>query len=271
MIQESLVPLKVAIHGAAGRMGLRLIALGAADEQIEIVAALENSYSPHADKDAGEVAGTGPIGVLFSPAWPADVDAVIDFSVPEATDKLIEECVARSVPLVFATTGLSESQNAKLSAAATHIPIVKAASMSTAVNLTMKLAQIAGTTLKDHPSSADVEIIERHHRYKEDSPSGTALAFGKIIGDAMDLTSETHGREGRPGERPRDEIGYHAVRTGDNPGEHTIVFGLLGETIELRVAATNRDCYAQGALTAAKWIQGKPPGMYDMQDVLGLK
>ncbi|MEM1305212.1 MAG: 4-hydroxy-tetrahydrodipicolinate reductase, partial [Planctomycetota bacterium] len=149
------------------------------------------------------------------------------------------------------------------------IPIVKAASMSTAVNLTMKLAETAAGTLRD--LQPDVEIIERHHRYKEDSPSGTALAFGSIIGGEMGVSGETHGRHGRPGERPRDEIGYHAVRTGDNPGEHTIVFGLLGETIELRVAATNRDCYATGAFTAAKWLQGKPAGMYDMQDVLGLK
>ena len=263
--------LRVAIQGAAGRMGQRLIALGTQDDGVEVVAALENSFSPHAGKDAGELAGAGPLGVLLSPAWPDEVDVVIDFSVPEATDALVEECVKRGVPLVFATTGLSPEQNGRLEAAAAAIPIVKAASMSTAVNLTMKLAEIAAATLKDHPSGADIEIIERHHRYKEDSPSGTALAFGKIIADAMGLTGETHGRHGRPGERPRDEIGYHAVRTGDNPGEHTIVFGLLGETIELRVAATNRDCYALGALAAAKWLQGKLAGMYDMQDVLGLR
>ncbi len=265
------MPTKVAIHGAAGRMGQRLVALGEADDQIEVIAALENSFSPHADKDAGELAGLGPIGVVLSPAWPEAVDAVIDFSVPEATDALVDQCVERKVPLVFATTGLTEVQQNKLQAAASAIPICKAASMSTAVNLTMKLAELAASTLKDQASGVDVEIIERHHRYKEDSPSGTALAFGQIIGHAMGIGGETHGRHGRPGERPRDEIGYHAVRTGDNPGEHTIVFGLLGETIELRVAATNRDCYATGALNAAKWLQGKPPGIYDMQDVLGLK
>lgn len=265
------MPTRVAIHGAAGRMGRRLIALGIQDPQVEVVAAIENADSPHAEKDAGELVGAGPLGVLLSPAWPDEVDAVIDFSVPEATDALVEECVHRGAPLVFATTGLSREQEDRLAAAAKRIPICKAASMSTAVNLTMKLAQIAAETLKDHASGVDVEIIERHHRYKEDSPSGTALAFGKIMGEAMGLTTETHGRQGRPGERPRDEIGYHAVRTGDNPGEHTIIFGLLGETIELRVAATNRDCYAAGALTASKWLQGKPAGMYDMQDVLGIK
>ena len=142
--------------------------------------------------------------------------------------------------------------------------------MSLAVNLSMKLASIAGAALKDHPSGADVEIIERHHRFKEDSPSGTAPKFGQIIAEAMGQTVHRHGREGRPGQRPHREIGYHAVRVGDNPGEHTIVFGLLGETIELTVRATNRDCYAHGALAAAKFLAGKKPGLYGMSDVLGL-
>jgi 4-hydroxy-tetrahydrodipicolinate reductase len=142
--------------------------------------------------------------------------------------------------------------------------------MSLAVNLAMKLAETAARSLKDHPTGADVEIIERHHRYKEDAPSGTALRFGQIVADVMDQTRHTHGREGRPGQRPRNEIGYHAVRAGDNPGEHTIVFGMLGETLELRVAATSRDCYAQGALVAAEWLVGKKPGLYGMNDVLGL-
>ena len=129
----------------------------------------------------------------------------------------------------------------------------------------------AGKVLKDYPSGVDVEIIERHHRFKEDAPSGTALKFGEVAAEAMGLTDHVHGREGRTGKRTAQEIGYHAVRTGDNPGEHTIVFGMLGETIELRVAASNRDCYAQGAILAAKWLVGKPAGLYNMQDVLGLK
>jgi 4-hydroxy-tetrahydrodipicolinate reductase len=116
----------------------------------------------------------------------------------------------------------------------------------------------------------DVEIMERHHRFKEDAPSGTALRFGEIIAGAMGQTRHVHGREGRPGKRPNDEIGYHAIRIGDNPGEHTIVFGLLGETLELTVRASNRDCYAHGALAAAKFLAGKPAGMYGMGDVLGI-
>jgi 4-hydroxy-tetrahydrodipicolinate reductase len=116
----------------------------------------------------------------------------------------------------------------------------------------------------------DVEIIESHHRFKEDAPSGTALKFGQILSDAMGISAQTHGRSGRPGARPRNEIGYHAVRAGDDPGQHTILFGMLGEKLELRVAASNRDCYAQGALLAAEWLVGKPPGLYGMNDVLSL-
>jgi 4-hydroxy-tetrahydrodipicolinate reductase len=142
--------------------------------------------------------------------------------------------------------------------------------MSTAVNVAMKLTQIAAEALKDLPSGVDVEIIERHHRFKEDSPSGTALRFGQIVAEQMGQTGHIHGRSGRPGKRPQNEIGYHAVRTGDNPGEHTIIFGMLGEVLEIRVAASNRDCYAQGALLAAEWLLGKPPGLYSMNDVLGL-
>lgn len=265
------MPLQVTIHGAAGRMGQRLIALGSQDNDVKLVAAVDSADSPLAGRDAGELAGVGNLQLPIGPNWPDACDAVIDFSVPAATDALVDTCLENVWPLVFATTGLSPEQDEKLRRASLTIPIVKAASMSTTVNLTMKLAEIAACTLKDHASGVDIEIIERHHRFKEDAPSGTALAFGKIIADAMGVSGATHGRSGRPGERPRDEIGYHAVRTGDNPGEHTIVFGLLGETIELKVAASNRDCYAAGAYSAAKWLQGKPPGIYDMQDVLGLK
>ncbi len=197
----------------------------------------------------------------------AAVDAAIDFSVPAAAEKFIETCRQKKIPLVVATTGFDEAQMKKLRAAAREIPLLWSPNMSLAVNLTMRLAEIAAKALKDR--DADVEIIERHHRFKEDSPSGTALKFGQIIAGAMGQTAHRHGREGRPGKRPHEEIGYHAIRIGDNPGEHTIVFGMLGETIELSVRATNRDCYAAGALAAAKFLAGKKPGLYGMKDVLG--
>jgi len=163
---------------------------------------------------------------------------------------------------------LNEAQLKILRTAAETIPLLWSPSMSLAVNLTMKLTEIVAKSLKDR--DADVEIIERHHRFKEDAPSGTALKFGQIVAGAMGQTEQCHGREGRPGKRPHNEIGYHAVRVGDNPGEHTIVFGMLGETIELTVRASNRDCYAAGALAAAKFLAGKKPGLYGMNDVLGL-
>lgn len=262
--------LRIAIHGAAGRMGQRLVALGSADPRLQVVAALEVAAHPLLGRDAGEVAGVGPLGVPITPELETAADVVIDFSVAAAVSCIVAACRKRRIPLVVATTGLDEATVASLRAAAGEIPVLWAPSMSPAVNLAMKLAALAAKVLKDHPSGADVEIIERHHRFKEDAPSGTALKFGQIITDIMGQTDARHGRHGRCGARPHGEIGYHAVRTGDNPGEHTIIFGLLGETLELRVAASNRDCYAHGALAAAQFLHGKPAGLYDMHDVLGL-
>ena len=259
---------RVAIHGAAGRMGQRLVALAAEDPELELAAAVDWAEHPRIGEDAGLIAGAGELGIPLSGSLGADADVVIDFSVPRATDRLIDACLAKKLPLVFATTGLDEKQDEKLVAAAEKIPVLRAPNMSLAVNLTMKLAQVAARALADQ--DADVEILERHHRFKEDSPSGTALKFGQLIADAMGQTVHRHGREGRPGQRPHNEIGYHAIRVGDNPGEHTIVFAMLGETVELAVRATTRDCYAQGGLAAAKFLAGKPPGMYDMNDILGL-
>ena len=262
--------LKIAIHGAAGRMGQRVTALAAEQANLEIVAALESATHPALGQDAGTLAGIGEIGVPLAVVGESAADVVVDFSVPDAAIAAVSHCLEFKKPLVIATTGFDEKQEAFVRSTAKKIPIVWAPSMSPAVNLVMKLTEIAGQALKDLPTGADVEIIERHHRFKEDAPSGTALRFGQIAANAMGLDTHTHGRSGRPGQRPHGEVGYHALRTGDNPGEHTIIFGMLGETIELRVAASNRDCYAQGALLAAEWLSGKPAGLYNMNDVLGL-
>jgi 4-hydroxy-tetrahydrodipicolinate reductase len=262
---------RLAIHGAAGRMGRRLVALGNEDAALELVAAIDHPEHPDLGKDAGLLASIGEVGIELSATLDTEVDAVIDFSLPDSAVAICRTCVSRKAPLVFATTGLSEEQKQEVSAAAQQIPLVWAPNMSMAVNLTMKLATIAGNTLKDAPGGADVEILERHHRFKEDAPSGTALKFGELIAEAMGQTKHQHGREGQTGQRPRDEIGYHALRTGDNPGEHTIVFSLLGETIELTVRASSRDCYALGALQAAKFAANKGAGLYSMYDVLGLE
>ena len=261
---------KLAIHGAAGRMGKRLIALGAADPELDLVAAIDSASSSALGQDAGSVAGVEPLGVQVTSDWPLGVEAVIDFSVPQACSAAVKHCLSAQIPIVVATTGLTDQQVAEVENASKEIPTCWAPNMSLAVNLAMKLTQQAASALKGVPQGADVEIIERHHRYKEDSPSGTALKFGELIAGEMGIEKHVHGREGICGARSQSEIGYHAVRTGDDPGQHTIVFGMLGETIEIRVAASNRDCYAQGALAAAKFLIGKPAGMFNMFDVLGL-
>jgi 4-hydroxy-tetrahydrodipicolinate reductase len=261
-------PIRIAIYGAAGRMGQRLVALASADPELQVVAAVDAAGHPRLGEDAGTVAGVRLLAVPLSCTLDAEADVIVDFSVPEAVDGILDAAVAGRIPLVLATTGLDERQTAKVRASSSSIPLLWAPSMSLAVNLTMKLVEVAARALKDR--DADVEILERHHRFKEDSPSGTALRFGRIVAGAMGQSVHRHGRQGHPGKRPHGEIGYHAIRTGDNPGEHTVVFGLLGETIELTVKATNRDCYASGALSAAKFLIGKPAGLYGMNDVLGL-
>ena len=261
--------IRLAINGAAGRMGQRLIALGSADPDFKLAAALEYAGNPRMGSDAGVLAGVGPLSLPLTASLDGPVDVMIDFSTPAGAESALKTCLAQGVPLVLATTGLEPDQQKHVYEAAKSIALLWSPSMSLAVNLVMKLTEVAATALKDHPSGADVEIIERHHRFKEDAPSGTALKFGQIVAQAMGQTGTAHGRQGRTGQRPHDEIGYHAVRVGDNPGEHTIIFGLLGESFELNVKATNRDCYAHGALLAAKFLAGKPPGLYGMSDVLG--
>jgi len=258
--------IRIGINGAAGRMGLRLVALTAADADLELAAALD--VAPHLGKDAGEIAGVGTLGILLTAELKKDIDVLIDFSSPKGTEALLERCVELQIPLVFATTGLSPEQSAHLREAAQKVPILWSPSMSMTVNLAMKLCESAAQALNG--KDADVEIIEKHHRFKADAPSGTALKFGQLIADKMNLTKQLHGRHGDTGKRQRNEIGYHAVRIGDNPGEHTILFGLLGETLEVTVKASNRDYYASGALTAAKFLHGKPAGLYGMADVLEL-
>jgi 4-hydroxy-tetrahydrodipicolinate reductase len=262
--------LNLVIHGASGRNGRRLIALGQVDPEVCLVGAIVRSSSKYLGQDAGSLAGIQAIGLPITSAFPEKADCVIDFSSPEGSQHAIEHCVASRIPLVIASTGLSPDQIDNIAKASKHIPVCYAPNMSVAVNLTMKLVESAARALRNTPGGADVEIIERHHRFKEDSPSGTALKFGQIVAKEMGIDQHVHGRDGQVGARPHNEIGYHAVRIGDDAGQHTIVFGMMGETIELRVAASNRDCYASGAIAAAKFLIGKPCQQYSMFDVLGL-
>jgi len=273
--------LHLVVHGAAGRMGRRVVALAYEDLAVELVGGVEYDGNPLLGTDVASLAGLPPSGIALTAAWPRWPDtarsgrAVIDFSLPSAVDGCVRYCVQAGVPLVVATTGLEPEQHDILRSASESIPVCWAPSMSLAVNLTMQLAKQVTAALKDIPGGIDIEIIERHHRYKEDAPSGTALKFGNLIAQELQKDGgevrHVHGREGKTGRRSAGEIGYHAVRVGDNPGEHTIVFGMLGEKIELNVAASGRDCYATGAIAAAKWLQSQKAGLYDMFDVLGMR
>jgi 4-hydroxy-tetrahydrodipicolinate reductase len=260
----------IGINGACGRMGQRLICLAREDPDLTVGAALESPSHPLQGRDVGEVCGLGPVGVPVRAGITPELrlEVVIDFSVPEGTLALLPQCLAHRIPIVIATTGFSAEQRREIDGAAHEIAVLQSPNMSLVVNVLYKLAREAGSALKG--KGFDVEIIERHHRFKKDSPSGTALHFAKVVQEAMGQTDLRYGREGLVGERPAQEIGIHAVRAGDNVGEHTIIFSALGETMELVHKSSSRDSYARGALEAAKFLAGKPAGRYTMNDVLGL-
>ena len=247
-------------------MGQRIIACAAAEaagssaSAWQLVAAVERAGHPRLGDDAGSLAGIAAAGVPVSETWTCPADVAIDFSLPGAVAGIASACVRAGVPLVVATTGLEAADRRAIEDAARTIAVLQSPSMSLAVNIAMDLVGRASNLLKRVGCRSDVEIIECHHRHKEDSPSGTALKFGQIVQDAFGFTRVAHGREGRAGARPAD----------DTPGEHTILFGLEGEALSVNVRATSRDCYASGALAAAAFLVGKPAGLYSMRDVLGL-
>ena len=259
----------IAINGAGGRMGQRLIALAKEDHELQVVAAIGSPTSAFQERDAGELAGVGKLGVLVDCELPISVrpDCMIDFSAPDGTMSILPVCVARQIPIVIATTGHTAAQKAEIEAAAHHTAVLFAPNTSLVVNLLFKLVRLTAESLKG--KGFDAEIVERHHRYKKDSPSGTAIHFAQIIQEVQGGRF-VHGREGLVGERKADEIGLHAVRGGDNVGEHTIIFTTLGETLELVHKGHSRDSYARGALLAAKYLANRPAGRYTMNDVLGL-
>lgn len=259
----------IAINGAGGRMGQRLVALAKEDPTLQVVAAVDAPTSPAQGLDAGEIAGIGHTGVPVTYDLPLahKPDCVIDFSAPEGTMTILPVCVARQIPIVVATTGHSAAQKGEIEAAAHQTAVLFAPNLSLVVNLLYKLTRLAAEALKG--KGFDAEIVERHHRFKKDSPSGTAMHFAEIIRDVQG-GHFIHGREGMVGERKAEEIGVHAVRGGDNVGEHAIIFTTLGETLELVHKGHSRDSYARGALLAAKFLANRPAGRYSMNDVLGL-
>jgi len=266
-------PLRVAVTAAAGRMGMRLVALAHQGDGTVLAAATEASTHGQLGHDAGIVAGIGPIDVTISPDLAHEVgraDVVIDFSTPEATVAHARIAGAAKVPMVIGTTGLSEDQQAQVDAALAGVPYVQAPNFSVGVNLLLKLLDLAAGTLGE---AYDVEIVETHHRHKVDAPSGTALAMGEAVARARGVSLATHGvfaRHGHTRPRRRGTIGMQSLRMGDVAGDHTVVFGTDGERVELSHRASNRDTFALGALRAARWVVGQSPGRHDMQEVLGL-
>jgi 4-hydroxy-tetrahydrodipicolinate reductase len=267
------MPISLAISGAAGKMGKRLIYLASEQrETFQVVAATDAPHCLVLGQDAGTVAGWGAIGVpvattLEGAAMP---QVLIDFSAPAATRALIPACVDRKIAMVVGTTGLGPAEQAAIDAAAKSIPILQATNTSLGVNV---LLAVAAQVARQLGEAYDIEIVEAHHHHKKDAPSGTALSLAESICKATgrDIhTALVHGREGLDAQRVKGTIGMHSVRMGDVVGEHTIYYATPGERIEVKHVATTRDTFVRGALRAAQFLGAAKPGRYTMKDVLGL-
>lgn len=263
---------KIAIMGAAGRMGRALMEATRMAASATLTAAIERRGHPLVGQDVGEIAGVGKFGVLLSDDLSAATfDVVIDFTSPDSTLSTVKYCQKSQKPLVIGTTGLNDDQKSVIHQASSSIPIVFAPNMSVGVNLCFKLLEIAAQVLGE---SADIEIIEAHHRHKVDAPSGTALRMGEVIAETLGRSLKKdaiYGREGKIGARERQTIGFATIRAGDIVGEHTVLFADEGERVEITHKASSRLTFAKGAVRAALWLSDKNNGLFDMQDVLGLR
>ncbi len=263
--------INVGIPGAAGRMGRELIRAIAGADDMGLAAATEASGADCLGQDAGTLAGVAPLGVSVTSdngALACGSDGIIDFSAPATLDQVAPVCAERGVPLVVGTTGLEAGHLTLLRRAGEQTAVVFAPNMSVGVNLLFQLVDQAARLLGP---SYHAEVVEAHHRHKKDAPSGTAARLVEILQAALDAPDARHGREGMVGERPDAEVGVHAVRGGDVVGEHTVMLLGQGERVELVHRASSRQTFAQGALRALRWASTRDPGLYDMQDVLGLR
>ncbi|HLV76763.1 MAG TPA: 4-hydroxy-tetrahydrodipicolinate reductase [Marinobacter sp.] len=266
--------MRVAIIGAAGRMGKVLIEAVNGTDGLELGAAIVEPGSSLIGADAGDMTGIGKTGVRMAGSLEAvkdDFDVLIDFTFPDLTLENARFCSASGKRMVVGTTGMTDSEKEQLAMLAETAPMVFAPNMSVGVNVVLNLLRTAAATLGD---DYDVEIIEAHHRHKKDAPSGTALRMGEVVADALgrDLKEcAVYGREGFTGERTRKEIGFETIRAGDVVGDHSVLFATEGERIEITHKASSRMTFARGAMRAALWLEGKAAGLYDMQDVLSLK
>jgi 4-hydroxy-tetrahydrodipicolinate reductase len=264
---------ELVVAGAAGRMGGRVIALARDAVDLRVSGAFERPGHPQLGRDAGEVAGAGPLGVPIA-ADPGPLLApgrvLVEFTAPDATLEHLRLAADRGAAAVVGTTGLQAPQVDELRRLAARVPIMFSPNMSVGVNLAFRVLALMAKALGD---DYDVEITEIHHRMKRDAPSGTAAKMAEVIAEALGRRIEevgVYGRHGLVGERSAKEIGVHALRGGDVVGEHTVVFGTVGERLELTHRAHSRDTFAQGALRAARFVAAAPPGLYSMHDVLGL-
>ncbi len=265
---------RIAITGAAGRMGRTLIEACQKTAGIELSGALERPDSTLIGVDAGELSGLGNMNVKVSGSLADildDFDVLIDFTVPSATLENLAMCAENGKHVVIGTTGFSEEERQLISVAGEKVGVVFAPNMSVGVNLCFKLLETAAKVLGD---DVDIEVIEAHHRHKIDAPSGTALRMGEVVADALgrDLAEcAVYGREGVTGERDRKTIGFETIRAGDIVGDHTVLFAADGERVEITHKASSRMTFAKGAVRAAGWISQRESGQFDMQDVLGLR
>ncbi|MFH1371406.1 MAG: 4-hydroxy-tetrahydrodipicolinate reductase [Planctomycetota bacterium] len=257
--------------GAAGRMGRRIIAIALEQGDLDVVGAVEKKGHPDLGKDAGIVAGAQQLNVKIAESFPSGANVVVDFSLPEAVDMTIDYCVGNNAALVLGTTGLSDGQRKKIEGASSKIPIVCATNMSVGMNTLFNLVGKVASMLGDE---YDIEIVEQHHRFKKDAPSGSALTLAENIAKATGKKFPdclSFGRHGKDALRDKSQIGIHAVRAGDITGIHSVIFSTAGETMTLNHTAHSRDTFARGALRAAKWLIDKKPGLYKMADVLGIR
>jgi len=262
--------IQVAVSGAAGRMGRTLVRLIAEADDLRLAAAIEASGHDAVGTDAGTLAGVGPLGVDVADALSVHADVLVDFSLPDGSLQRIEACAEAGVPCVVGTTGFSQDQRRRIEKAAEKTAVVLAPNMSVGVNVLFHAAAELARTLGP---AYDIEILEAHHRFKKDAPSGTALKLAEEIADATGRNLEESAVHGRgPGHPPRQEgeIGIHAVRGGDIVGEHVVYYTAVGERLELKHVAHSRDTFAHGALRAARWVADRGPGLYTMTEVLGL-
>ena len=265
---------RIAVMGAAGRMGKVLIEAVHKAPGVSVGAAIVSPNSSLVGADAGELAGVGKLGVSLKNSLAAaadDFDVLIDFTNPELTIANLLECVRLNKAIVIGTTGLSGEQKKTLANQALHTPVVFAPNMSVGINLLLDILHRAASVLQD---GYDVEIIETHHRHKVDAPSGTALRLGEVVADAMGRNLDecaVYGRQGNTGPRKANEIGFETIRAGDVVGDHTVLFASEGERIEITHKASSRMTFAKGAVRACAWLHNQPQGLYDMQDVLDLK